>query len=125
MRTAIFLTFLALAACSNPAPQLNETDPAPDVDEVDELAGRWTGVEGMYLVVRPAGVAGRYKLEMQWDLDHKGRFDGVAEDGGIAFTRDGVKQMLRSSDGSDTGLKYLADKNDCLFVKAGEGYCRD
>jgi len=59
------------------------------VDEPDDLVGRWTGVEGMYLVVRPAGVAGRYKLEMQWDLDHKGRFDGVAEGDGIAFTATG------------------------------------
>lgn len=91
----------------------------------DAWVGRWTGVEGTYLVVAKAKQAGRYTLEMQYTLDDKGVFDGTASADGIAFTRPDGPQTLRTSDGDATGLKYLAGKKDCLTVKPGEGYCRD
>ena len=90
-----------------------------------KLTGRWTGVEGMYLAVTPKAQTGQYTLEMQYDLDHKVTVDGRdAPGGGIAFTRDGEELVLRPSDGAATGLKYLAEKTDCLTVAQGEGYCR-
>ena len=52
-------------------------------------------------------------------------FDGVAKGDTIVFTRPDGPQVLRETEGKDTGLKYLADKTDCLTVKPGEGYCRD
>lgn len=141
----------ALAGCSRPAPDANRVDPPATSNSVtvppgttaepataapkpapapasapshgEKWTGRWTGVEGMYLVVSPA--ARGYRLDMQWDLDHKGEFDGTDAGGGIAFTRAGVRETLRPTDGDATGLKYLAGKTDCLTVKPGEGYCRD
>lgn len=96
---------------------------APAATQADYL-GRWTGVEGMYLVVadKPGGGV---TLEMQWDLDHKGTFDGSVTAEGLRFMRDGVAESAVHTDGDATGLKYLAGKQDCLTVKPGEGYCRD
>jgi hypothetical protein len=91
----------------------------------DAWVGRWTGVEGTYLVVSKGDRAGRYKLEMQYTLDDKGSFEGTGSDAGIAFRRPDGEQTLRASNGDATGLKYLAGKKDCLTVKQGEGYCRD
>lgn len=109
-----------------------ETSPAPATPpgptdtakaEADYL-GRWTGVEGMYLVVA-SKPGGGVTLDMQWDLDHKGTFDGSVTAEGLRFMRDGVAESAVHTDGDATGLKYLAGKQDCLTVKPGEGYCRD
>ncbi len=78
----------------------------------------------MYLVVTPIG-DDRYRLEMQYDLDHKTTVEGRDSAQGIAFVRAGEALLLTRSAGSDTGLKYLAGKSECLKVKDGEGYCRD
>ena len=86
--------------------------------------GRWTGVEGMYLVVAPKN-GGGVTLDMQWDLDHKGMFDGSITAEGLRFMRDGKAETAVHTDGDATGLKYLAGKKDCLTVRQGEGYCRD
>ena len=99
----------------------DDTDAAANTPD---LTGRWVGVEGMVLTVADGDGPGTYTLTMQYDLDHKGVFAGTASGDGIAFTRDGQSLMLRPTDGAATGLKYLADKTDCLTVKSGEGYCR-
>ncbi len=91
----------------------------------DAWLGRWTGVEGTYLVIAKGALPDRYRLEMQYTLDSKGSYAGTGTGQGIAFTRPDGKQVLRASDGDATGLKYLAGKKDCLMVKDGEGYCRD
>jgi hypothetical protein len=91
----------------------------------DDWVGRWKGVEGTYLVVSKGKDAGTYKLEMQYTLDDKGKFDGTGTSEGISFKRPDGEQLLKASDGDATGLKYLAGKKDCLTVKTGEGYCRD
>ena len=64
---------------------------------------------------------------MQYGLDAAaaGTFKGEAAEDGIAFTRPDGPQQLRAGDGAATGLKWLADKKDCLVVDTGEGYCRD
>lgn len=87
-------------------------------------AGKWTGVEGMYATITPAE-PGKYKLEMQSDLDTKGTYDGTDSEHGIQFTRGGEELTLRRASGDETALKYLAGKTECLMVKPGEGYCRD
>ncbi len=86
--------------------------------------GRWTGVEGMYLVVA-SKPGGGVTLDMQWDLDNKGTFDGSVTAEGLRFVRNGVAESAVHTDGEATGLKYLAGKQDCLTVKPGEGYCKD
>ena len=102
------------------------TPPAPTDTAKDEATylGRWTGVEGMYLVVA-AKPGGGVTLDMQWDLDHKGTFDGSVTAEGLRFMREGVAETAVHTDGDATGLKHLAGKKDCLTVKTGEGYCRD
>ncbi|MBW6532832.1 hypothetical protein KZ820_18975 [Sphingomonas sp. RRHST34] len=88
--------------------------------------GRWRGVEGLNLVVSPrAGADTAVSLAMQWSLDDKGTYDGEVTADGIAFQREGARELLRPTDGAATGLKYLDGKRDCLTVKSGEGYCRD
>jgi hypothetical protein len=108
-------------ASAEPATPPSATDIASL--EADYL-GRWTGVEGMYLQVA-SKPGGGVTLDMQWDLDNKGKFDGSVTAEGLRFTRNGVAETAVHTSGDATGLKYLAGKQDCLTVKPGEGYCRD
>ena len=93
----------------------------------DGYVGHFVGVEGMFLEVEATPEPHRYKLTMQWDLDHRGTFYAEQRplELGLDFYREGTLERLQSSDGDATGLKYLAGKKDCLTVKKGEGYCRD
>jgi hypothetical protein len=86
--------------------------------------GQWTGPEGTFLRIEPAGTADRYTLTIQ-DLDQACRFDGQADGERIRFERDGAEETIRAGDGDATGMKWLAGKRDCLVIAAGEGYCRD
>ena len=132
-----------LAGCEKaeaPAPAPTETTVVPDetvpADDATDpeaataphrfasWAGKWTGVEGMYVTITP-GAPGAYKLEMQSDLDTKGTYDGTDSEHGIKFKRGTEDLSLRRGNGDETGLKYLAGKTECLMVKPGEGYCRD
>lgn len=89
----------------------------------DALLGTWPGVEGTSLQIGRDGE--EYKIIVT-DLDGPREFPAKAEDEGIAFERDGKKEIIRMGDGIDTGMKYLADKMDCLYITPGsEGYCRD
>jgi len=106
-----------------------ETAPAETADTTAphrfaNWAGRWTGVEGIYATITLAE-PGKYKLEMQSDLDTRGTYDGTDSEQGIAFTRGTEELSLRRGSGDETGLKHLAGKKECLIVKPGEGYCRD
>ena len=99
-------------------------DPATAPHRFASWAGKWTGVEGMYATITTAE-PGKYKLEMQSDLDTKGTYDGEDSEHGIKFKRGADALSLRRGNGDETGLKYLAGKKECLIVKDGEGYCRD
>lgn len=107
-------------AGATPTPVASASDTPVDAAR---YLGRWTGVEGMFLVVAPS--PGGVTLDMQYDLDHRATFAGTVGADGIAFTRGGIAETLTPGDGAATGLKWLADKRDCLVVKTGEGYCRD
>ena len=99
-------------------------DPATAPHRFASWAGKWIGVEGMYATITP-GEPGKYKLEMQSDLDTKATYDGTDSEHGIKFKRGTEELSLRRGNGDETGLKYLAGKKECLIVKSGEGYCRD
>ncbi|HEX7784279.1 MAG TPA: hypothetical protein VF509_15865 [Sphingobium sp.] len=89
--------------------------------------GRWTGPEGLFLDIKPAkdGKAGHFALTIKDNLDTQGSYTGVAQDGAIAFERNGKPETIRAGTGPQTGFKYLMDKKDCLIVQEGkEGYCR-
>ena len=90
--------------------------------DTDEWLGAWRGPEGTAL--RIDGSNGNYELIIT-DLDGSRRFSGVAAADGIAFRRGGEEFVLRATDGEGTGMKWLADKSDCLSTHPGEGYCRD
>lgn len=136
MRTLALLCLpLPTIACSPAATPANQTaaappptskpSVAPTVPPARSYVGRWTGVEGMFLDVRPTDRPDRVRLTMQHDLDHRQTALARLEGATLIFERDGARTMLRATDGVATGLKYLAGKKDCLTVAPGEGYCRD
>lgn len=89
---------------------------------VAEWKGRWTGPEGTYLEIADAQAG--YEIVIS-SLDGPRTFEGKAEDGAIIFTRDGKQESITAGTGSDTGMKWLAEKKNCLVIAKGEGYCRD
>ena len=137
MKPLVLIAAVALTACSGPAPDTSSDGTMTSVGSVErkvvppkpkpapDYAGRWIGVEGMVLDIAPTATPGRYTLAMQWDLDNKGTFDGIASGDTLSFDRGGIRETLRPTNGDATGLKYLSGKTDCLTVKPGEGYCRD
>lgn len=150
MKTSLILAapaaLLLLAGCEKaeaPAPAPADTtttevpvETAPPVDTAEtgdpataphrfaSWAGKWTGPEGLYVTITPAE-PGKYKLDMQSDLDTRGSYDGQDSEHGIQFRRGGEQLSLHRGSGDESGLKYLAGKQECLIVKTGEGYCRD
>lgn len=112
---AMLLVFLAFLLSDDRVAR--QTSPATDA-----WLGRWNGPEGTFLLLE--GAAGRYVVTVQ-NLDGPRTFDGVAAGDAIRFARDGVEESLQATDGAGTGMKWLADKHDCLAVRPGEGYCRD
>ena len=106
MKKTVFLlsTLALLTACNQeskapakPAPPSVQATLVPQTPPTDSWVGKWIGVEGLHLT--------------------------IAKDD-IAFTRPDGPQQLRAGDGAATGLKWLADKKNCLIVATGEGYCR-
>ncbi|OYW82995.1 MAG: hypothetical protein B7Z26_01835 [Asticcacaulis sp. 32-58-5] len=88
---------------------------------VPDWAGRWIGPEGTWLEIKPLGA--QFEVTVS-NLDGPRSFPGMFKEGGLAFTRDGVEHIIRAGNGADTGMKWLADKTNCLIVMTGEGYCR-
>lgn len=116
MRT-LFLLWLALfsvAACSH--------QDTPHTTAANWI-GQWTGPEDTSLKIQQNG-EGIYRVTIT-DLDGPRGFAGTSAPGGIAIARDSEKLTIRHGSGADTGMKWLADKRDCLIVAPHEGYCRD
>jgi len=90
----------------------------------DAWIGKWIGVEGLVLDIQPAGERGRYMLSVTL-LDGTKSYDGSADGDAIRFTRDGRPESIRAATGDQTGLKWLAGKQNCLMIQQGEGFCRD
>lgn len=121
------------AACAPPAQSDAEahedavaapTAPAAAPVTHTDWAGKWIGVEGMFVEITPTANGG-FSLTMQSDLETLGTYVGTDTQGGIAFERGGQQLLLKPATGDETGLKYLAGKSNCLMVAEGEGYCRD
>jgi hypothetical protein len=120
---------VAAAASANP-PALPPPDMVPaepvanDLGSaiVDGWVGEWKGPEGTSLRNTKEQVG--YAVVVT-NLDGPREFSGVASNEVLQFERDGVTETLHAGDGQATGMKWLADRKDCLVVKAGEGYCRD
>ena len=138
MKKTLFVlsALVLLTACNQeskeapkPAPASVQATLVPATPPTDKWVGKWIGVEGLHLTVSKDDSIGRghYLLSMQYglDADASGTFKGQASEDGITFNRPDGPQMLRAGDGAATGLKWLADKKDCLVVNTGEGYCRE
>lgn len=95
---------------------------ASSTETTDQWLGRWDGVEGTYL--RLAKKGDKYVVEIR-DLDGSKTFEGLGDGNRIRFTRDGKTEFISAGDGRATGMKWLADKKNCLLTRAGEGWCRD
>lgn len=139
IKTALALSTLLLisgcaqnsntAASSAPGSGTSTEQSEPHHQMTDQWVGRWIGVEGLFLEIskdEPAG-PGHYRLHMRYglDADQIGTFEGQATAEGIRFNRGDGPQLLRAGDGEATGMKWLLEKEDCLVVATGEGYCRD
>lgn len=122
------------------SPSVSPTgSPAADdkkVSKVDAWAGRWTGVEGTYLVIAkktttPSATAGgsdktgdKYTVEIA-NLDGPKTYEGTAKGDTIEFTRNGKTETIKAATGAETGMKYLEKETNCLVVtKGSEGFCR-
>jgi hypothetical protein len=129
---AVLLVSALIAGCTPAADERAAGEPAPAVTQAaapaipsyGEWVGTWTGPEGLFVTIAEAG-KGRYTLTMQSDLETRASYTGTATTAGIAFERGGEPRLLRKASGEETGLKWLAEKEDCLMVERGEGYCRD
>lgn len=115
-------------APSTPAPPVVREEPVPvppgepaGVIKAQQWVGKWVGPEGTYLEITQ--VAGRYTVNIR-NLDGVRTFPAEILEDGLAFQRDGVPEFIRATDGKGTGMKWLADKSDCLGIRPGEGYCR-
>jgi hypothetical protein len=108
-----FLEILSIQATKPPA-QLNQAR--------DHWLGRWDGPEGTFLQLSKSG--DHYAVEIQ-DLDGPKTFEGFADGDRIRFTRDGKTEFISAGDGQATGMKWLAEKKNCLLTRQGEGWCRN
>ena len=97
-------------------------EPPAAAARIDGFAGRWLGPEGTFLEI--AGVGDKVRITIR-NLDGPRTFEGTRRGDRITFVRDEVSEAIRTGSGAQTGMKWLADKSDCLVVRPGEGYCRD
>jgi hypothetical protein len=111
-----------------PAPEpIGSLEPGADVGPTDAplptdaWVGTWTGVEGLRIDIEKVGAA--YKLHIV-NMDGEGDYSGVPDGEKIVFERAGKTETLTHGDGKATGLKWLADKTNCLVIQPGEGFCR-
>lgn len=112
MKKAFILSILLLGACQH------------QTTETSSWVGRWTGPEGTFMeITHRDAVPTSYDVAIR-DLDHTYLYRGYAKGDTIVFNRRGVFETIRPGNGEETGMKWLADKKNCLVVKLGEGYCR-
>lgn len=88
----------------------------------DAWIGKWNGPEGTFLNIE--GNKGVYTLTIQ-TLDGSTTYQGQSLGDRISFERNGTTETIHVSEGKDTGMKWLADKKNCLMIREGEGFCRD
>jgi hypothetical protein len=88
----------------------------------DQWLGRWDGPEGTFLNLSRNGAT--YTVVIR-DIDGPRVFDGVDDHGRVRFVRDGKTEYLVAGDGEASGMKWLADKKNCLLTRPGEGWCRE
>lgn len=126
MKNAAFavLTLLLAACAKEPAAPAAAAPTASAVSSAVPASwvGKWNGVEGTWLEIASTGGAWTVTVA---NLDGPRSFPATAADGTLSFERDGVRETLHATDGAGTGMKWLAEKRNCIAIKSGEGFCRD
>lgn len=131
MKNSIFCTLilpsilLLLTACNDKAaPSTSNTVSSAAATSIatDAWVGKWNGPEGTFIEI--SGGNGNYAITIQ-DLDGPKQFQGKSNGSEISFERNGTTEAIQSSNGADTGMKWLAENSNCLRVRLGEGWCRD
>ena len=125
------LLIALLPACrdkpSTPAagvPVAGDTPVAPrGVPVTHKWLGQWTGPEGTYLTLEARGDG--YLITVR--LGDLATYEGKPARASVSikFQRGGQLESIRHGSGKDTGVPALAGKSDCLYIKEGEGFCRD
>jgi len=125
-RAFIFPSILLLLTACNDKATPSTSNAAASVAATtiatDTWIGKWNGPEGTFIEI--AGDKGNYKITIQ-DLDGPKQFQGRNNGNEISFERNGTTEVIQPSNGTDTGMKWLDGKSDCLRVRLGEGWCRD
>jgi hypothetical protein len=98
------------------------TNAEPANFATDAWVGQWDGPEGTFLKIE--GDKGVYKITIQ-NLDGPTEYEGSTLGDRITFNRDDATEIIHATDGNQTGMKWLENKQNCLMVPDGEGYCRD
>jgi len=118
-------TLLLLTACNDKAAISTSNTASSEAATpiaTDAWVGKWNGPEGTFIEI--SGENGNYAITIQ-DLDGPKQFQGKSNGSEIFFERNAATETIQSSNGADTGMKWLAEKSDCLRVRVGEGWCRD
>jgi hypothetical protein len=123
---ACCFTLLGCKESAPPAPTTYGTTTPNDhttfENFTDTWAGQWNGPEGTFLKID--GRRGVYTLTIQ-NLDGPSTYEGKSVDHRIRFMRNDREAYIQATDGAGTGMKWLAEKQNCLVIRAGEGFCRD
>lgn len=112
----------AVIAVPSAAPVPAAIAAAPVAPLADQWLGQWTGPEGTGLALSKS--ADGYQINIQ-SLDGPNSYQGQAVGDRIQFQRNGIAETIRAVSGAETGMKWLADKKDCLVIQQSEGFCRD
>ena len=91
-------------------------------DPRTEWLGKWIGPEGTFLQLSPQREG--YRIVIQSLDARRSVMDTAIRQDRIQFRRDGKTRQIRAGNGRDTGMKWLSEKQNCLIVEVGEGYCR-
>lgn len=117
------LSVLITTACDSSKPP--DKTPAESKIEhfaTDQWVGHWKGPEGTFLEI--SGAQGKYQVIIQ-NLDGPITYPATSKEGKITFERNGLIETITPGDGQATGMKWLADKTNCLVIRSGEGFCKD
>jgi len=131
--TITLIILLTLSACDNKTPVSSNTSLATNITSstassmtssatTDSWLGKWNGPEGTFIEI--SGGSGNYTIAIA-DLEGPKQFQGKSKGNQIMFERNGITEIIQASDGVGTGMKWLADKSNCLRVREGEGWCRE
>ncbi|MBL7785209.1 MAG: hypothetical protein JNM36_04840 [Chitinophagales bacterium] len=128
IKLGLFCLYCSLLGCQSaqdPAPTPEQHTTTTPQKQVDTWMGKWNGPEGTYIELATKDHQ-TYQIAIA-DLDGPKKYEGTADDKGTAinFVRNNITETIKEGNGKDTGMKWLDEKTTCIYIKAGEGFCRE